>query len=77
MQGSYLDVDRGLERCLLCIVALQSDTVLVVPDGVSRDGRMMTEHMISAAMAQTCKRASVPDLLANELRGTCLVLPFA
>jgi hypothetical protein len=51
--------------------------MLVVPDGVSRDGWMMTEHVTLAPNAQTYHEAVVPDLLTDKLCRTCLVLPLA
>ena len=47
-KGNYLDIDGGLEGRLLRIVTFQPDAVLVVPDGVSRDGWMMTARIALA-----------------------------
>jgi hypothetical protein len=51
--------------------------MLAVPNRVSRHGRVMTEHMTSAPIAQTYHRVVVPDLLADELCRACLILPLA
>jgi hypothetical protein len=51
--------------------------VLAIPDGVSRDGRVMTEHMALAPTTQNCRHNHIPDLLANELCRANRVLPFA
>jgi hypothetical protein len=61
----------------LCVIALEPDAVLAVPDGVSRDGWVMTGHMKLASITQNCKHSRVPDLLANELCRADRVLPFA
>lgn len=47
----YLDINSRLEGSFLCVVALQSNAMLVVPDGVSRNRRMMTERI---ALAKAC-----------------------
>jgi hypothetical protein len=55
---AYLDVDGGLERGLLRVVALEPDAVLAVPDGVSRDGRVMTEHVALVLVARPVRMAT-------------------
>ena len=77
VRQSYLDVDGGLEGSLLGVVPLQAHAVLVVPYAVCRDRGVMTERVALAIIAQAYHRASVPDLLADELRRACLVLPLA
>jgi hypothetical protein len=72
-----LDVDGCLKGCLLRIVALEAHAVLVVPDRVSGDRRMMTDHIRLANVLKLYPHNAVPDLLADELCRACLVFPFA
>jgi hypothetical protein len=75
--SAYLDVDGGFERRLLCVVALEAYAMLLVPDAVGGHGRVMTEHLALASAAHAYRMAPVPDLLANELCLTSLILPLA
>lgn len=53
-----LDVDGRLEGGLLRVVALQTHAVLAVPNAVSRDRRMMTDH-VALAIRCTCLSISL------------------
>jgi hypothetical protein len=50
--------------------------MLLVPDGVGSDGWVVAARY-ALVRPRRCLEDSIPDLLANELCGTCLVLPLA
>lgn len=73
---TYLDVDGRLEGSLLRVVALQTHAMLAVPDAISGDRRVMTEHTALAPDSKTYQNSSVPDLLTDKLCRARLVLPL-
>lgn len=50
--------------------------MLLVPDGICSDGWVMAAPYVSVRPRPSLQ-GSIPDLLADELCGTCLVLPLA
>ena len=61
----------------LSIVALESDAVLVVPDAVCGDWRVMADNVLEYSRYIVNISLCIPHLLTDQLRGTCSILPFA